>query len=174
MLVLWTKSRFLGCVCETWSDRPRGNKLKFGLTAAGAWCRATGVCFCFFVWATISLSAPFSDANWVSCGIPPGLNGVASALVTGTNGNVYVGGSFTIAGGVNATNIAEWNGKKWSALGLGVNGTVSALALDDFGVLCVGGSFTRAGGAAASNLAEWDGATWRALGGGTDYRVQNS
>ncbi|MFN3385644.1 MAG: hypothetical protein ACK42Y_03540, partial [Candidatus Thermochlorobacter sp.] len=47
------------------------------------------------------------------------------------NGELYVGGSFTEAGGTSANNIARWNGTNWSSVGVqksnGVNGSVNAL-----------------------------------------------
>ena len=66
----------------------------------------------------------FSDTDWFSLG--PGVNGAVNALaVSGTN--LYVGGQFTSAGGISASNVAKWDGNTWSALGSGVNGSVGAL-----------------------------------------------
>ena len=53
-------------------------------------------------------------------------------------GNLYVGGRFTMAGGIEVNGIAKWNGSAWSALGAGVgNGPyvpdVNALAIDQVG-----------------------------------------
>src|SRR5262245_32553912 len=78
-------------------------------------------------------AATFSDDNWISIGnirkdAPlPVVSGGVGAVATDSSGNLYVGGDFTIAGGVPATNIAKWNGSMWSALGLGMNGSVNAL-----------------------------------------------
>ena len=35
---------------------------------------------------------------------------------------LYAGGAFSTAGGVQANNIARWNGTNWSVLGSGVSG----------------------------------------------------
>jgi hypothetical protein len=43
------------------------------------------------------------------------------------NGELYIGGDFTNAGGIVVSNIAKWNGTTWSALGTGVNDKVYAL-----------------------------------------------
>ena len=87
--------------------------------------------------------------------------------------NLYVGGVFTKAGGIAATNIAKWNGSSWIALGTGVSyelfdySGVYALGVSGSN-LYVGGGFTRAGGIAAANIAKWNGSSWSALGLGID------
>src|ERR1043166_4598902 len=46
------------------------------------------------------------------------------------NGALYVGGSFTTAGGSSANRVAKWDGTAWTALGSGIgSGTVFALAV---------------------------------------------
>ena len=50
------------------------------------------------------------NENWASGFIAPGLNGEVNAVVVGPDGSLYVGGNFTIAGGVAANNIARWDG----------------------------------------------------------------
>ena len=52
----------------------------------------------------------------------PGTDGLVYAAVVDGSGNLYIGGSFTVAGGVIANGIAKWNGSSWSALGSGMNG----------------------------------------------------
>ena len=81
------------------------------------------------------------------------------------DGQLYIGGSFTGAGGnLNANHIAFWNGSSWQALGEGLNGAVSAMFEFD-GELYVGGEFTNAGGVAAADyIARWDGSFWNSVG----------
>ncbi|MBI3415083.1 MAG: hypothetical protein HY043_07155 [Verrucomicrobia bacterium] len=90
---------------------------------------------------------------------------VAALTVSGSD--VYVGGAFTTAGGIAATNIVKWNGTTWSAMGSGMDqlGYVSALAVAGNEVYA-GGSFTNAGGVAANFVAKWGGNSWSALGSG--------
>lgn len=104
-----------------------------------------------------------------------GSGNVAALAILGTN--LYAGGSFTQADGVNAANIALWNGSAWAALGDGLSDPdpdnipgVSALAVSGTDLI-VGGAFTIAGGVAAANIARWDGGAWSALGEGTDGTV---
>jgi hypothetical protein len=80
--------------------------------------------------------------------------------------DVYVGGSFHLAGDVIAHNIARWDGTTWHDVGGGMVGYVFALAFDTAGNLYAGGSFSHAGAVAARGIAKWDGTTWSALAGG--------
>jgi hypothetical protein len=80
--------------------------------------------------------------------------------------DVYVGGYFTAAGGVEANNIAKWNGSVWSALGSGIDGPVLALAVSGSNVYA-GGSF-RTAGSEARSIAKWNGSNWSALGAGVN------
>lgn len=98
-----------------------------------------------------------------------GLNGISSsvgALAADGAGNVYIGGTISLAGTTPVNNIAKWDGATWSAMALGVNGRVYALALDASSNLYVAGSFTMAGAVAARGIAKWDGTTWQGLSTG--------
>jgi hypothetical protein len=87
-------------------------------------------------------------------GVVNPFNRVWALAASGTN--LYAGGSFTAAGGVVATNIAEWDGSAWSALGPRMNSMVLALAAS--------GTNLYAGGYGV--IAKWDGTVWSGLGSG--------
>ncbi len=128
--------------------------------------------------------AKWDGSSWSVLGRE--VNGLVSALNVfddnaGSDSTLYVGGTFTTAGGKGASRIAKWDGSSWSTLGSGVKGgsrpEVSALTVfdDDSGsgpVLIAGGQFTYAGGVAANNIARWDGFSWSALGTGMNHDVR--
>ena len=82
---------------------------------------------------------------------------------------LYVGGTFTSAGGLPVQGIARVNGSAWSAVG-SANNSVYALTAFDTGdgpALYAGGDFTAIGGTTASGVAKCNGTTWSPLGSGT-------
>ena len=78
-----------------------------------------------------------------------GMDGDVIALQYGPNQALYVGGTFTTAGGVAATALAVWNGTVFSTLGGGVSGSITPqvvdFAFDMAGNLHLAGTFTTAG-----------------------------
>lgn len=122
--------------------------------------------------------ARWDGASWsdVGGGIAyPGSFPEVHAMTTfdgGLGPELIVGGYFTTAGGLPASNIARWNGSSWSPLGSGVNAIVTSLTVCDLGagdVLVAGGDFTFAGGVAVSALASWNGVAWAPLGPGFQW-----
>ena len=101
---------------------------------------------------------------------------VLAIAVHPITGEVYAGGQFTFAGGVQARYIAKWTGSAWQPLGGGFNVQVRGLAFDANGNLYAGGVFTivqQTDGSAvdAAYVARWDGTSWTTLGQGLDGRV---
>ena len=94
--------------------------------------------------------AKWDGSTWsaLGSGVNSGYSDGVNALAIDEAGNLYAGGTFTVAGGVSASNIARWDGSSWAALGSGVNNRVSALTASG-GKLYVGGVFTQAGGSSA-------------------------
>jgi hypothetical protein len=121
--------------------------------------------------------ATWNGAEWAPLA-GGGTNGFTASLNVWDDGSgdgpaLYVGGSFTMAGGIDAKSIARWDGVEWSPLGSGLDGgSVYAMAMYDDGsgpVLYAAGSFTTAGGVEADGIAKWDGKQWSAIpGGGID------
>ena len=99
----------------------------------------------------------------------PGTNGTVYAMLyDNVNGYLFIGGDFTVVGGVQANRIARWNGNTWSPLGSGMNNTVRALSFlqGSSGDIVAGGSFTIAGGINANRIARWNGTSWSPLTSG--------
>ncbi len=97
---------------------------------------------------------------------------------------LFVGGNFTLAGGVAASGIARWKNGVWSPLGAGVTSgagiglSVRAIVPFDDGrgpALFVSGEFTTAGGSLpVSNVARWDGQNWSGVGSGVNDLVRQA
>lgn len=123
------------------------------------------------------LFAPFaagpSRAAWLPLDGAPGVAGSARevwALETYDDGSgtaLYAGGSFTVAGALEAGGIARRDGAAWSSIGsLSTGGIVRCMTVWN-GRLVIGGNFSSVGGVPAENVAAWDGVSWSALGAGT-------
>lgn len=107
------------------------------------------------------------------------------ALRVGNDGSgsaLYVGGSFTAAGGLPASCVAKWAHGSWSAVGAGVGypggpyPEVYAIGLYDDGTgpaVYAGGRFTRVGGMSAIGLARCRGSNWSTLQGGVNGSSEN-
>tara|TARA_R110002072_G_scaffold186086_3_gene342997 strand:+ start:6465 stop:9038 length:2574 start_codon:yes stop_codon:yes gene_type:complete len=110
--------------------------------------------------------ARWDGAQWwpMAGGVSSGTFDTAvNALAVMPNGDLIVGGSFSIPG----NNIARWNGVSWSWLGGGMNADVLALAVTADGDIIAGGEFTTAGGVTAYHIARWHGSSWSPIGLGT-------
>jgi hypothetical protein len=116
-------------------------------------------------------------------GLPNGVSGIVRAVAADGQGNVYVGGSFIVVGGISTpvNNIARFNTQTntWSSLGTGssngVNNVVYALAVVGNEVV-VGGFFNSAGGVSANYVARFNTQTntWSSLGTGSSNGVNGS
>ena len=121
-----------------------------------------------FIIVALVLFTGAAQARWSALGT--GIDGTVWEVASDTNGNIYVGGEFTAAGGISGTgNIAKWNTatSTWSALGAGLNGPVYSIVSDSGGNIYVGGQFKAAGGISnADYIAKWNGSEWSAVGKG--------
>lgn len=138
-----------------------------------------------YTWYTDSLGKPHfvrpplspqQNENWSDFFAPPGCDGQVRVLQFDISGNLYIGGTFSIAGTAISSSIAMWDGSMWNALGEGLWHSISqpsctAIAIDANGVVYVGGYFTSAGGFSANSIAKWNPAssTWSNLGDGLKY-----
>jgi hypothetical protein len=99
-------------------------------------------------------------------GVADNGGGGEAKTLRGIGSRLYVGGTFTTAGGAAAANIASWNGSAWSPLAGGAAGAVEKLAVYDDGsgsILAASGYFDNLGGTPAARLATWNGSVWSAI-----------
>lgn len=107
---------------------------------------------------------------WSVLGSATALNATVYALAIGPDGDLYVGGAFTNAGGVAAADyIARWDvsASTWNALGTGADFWVLALQFAPDGTLYAGGAFNDMGGTGADFLARWNGSAWSVVSSAT-------
>ncbi len=81
------------------------------------------------------------------------------------NGNLVIGGCFTMVGSLPCPGVALWDGTAWHSLGTGIPGRVYGVGVYQ-GNLIATGDMQQAGGVAVSGIAKWDGASWSPLGSG--------
>ena len=147
------------------------------LHACGTFVSAGGV--------TVNRIAKWNGSAWSALGTgltTPASSPAAFAMAVfddGAGPDLYVGGTFTRAGGLTTNRIARWTGSAWQSFGSGVSGgsspQVRALTVFDDGsgaALYVGGLFTTAGASTTVNhIAKWNGSSWSALGTGMGSTV---
>jgi hypothetical protein len=142
-----------------------------GLYAGGEFAHASGL--------FASNIARWNGSAWSQLAASTGgLDGAAvgsCALQDAGGPALFVVGDFHFAGGVDANQIARWNGVSWSALGTGIDTVYDNVlaSFDDGGgpALYVGGLFNMAGGVPALDIAKWNGSAWSALGSGLNGAV---
>ncbi len=89
----------------------------------------------------------------------------------GDGAALYVAGHFERVGGTPASNVARWDGTRFTSLGPGLNNFVHSLTVLDDGsgpALYAGGLFTRIGDTQANRVARWNGTAFTPLGEGVD------
>lgn len=136
---------------------------------------------------------------WSSMG--GGMNQAVQSLLVMDGGDegpsrLFAGGSFTVAGGMEASRIAEWTGSSWEALGDGFDSAVLAMAAFSGGTggpnggggradgdgegadaampsLHAGGWFVNASnGLGLNRVARWNGESWGTLGRGPSDQIR--
>jgi len=124
---------------------------------------------------TYNCIAKWNGSSWATIGGGVTVGSNVYGIVTDSNGNVYIGGTFTQVGGsVSVNNVAKWNGTIWSALANdGLDNSVFEVDVDSNDHLYVGGSFQNTHDLAKSltRCARWNGVSWENLSSGLDATV---
>ncbi|MBK8821808.1 MAG: hypothetical protein IPN58_04130 [Anaerolineales bacterium] len=133
----------------------------------GAFTDLNGIAEADYVASYNTMTTTWSSLGDNGVGVGSIASFVYALTVDASNGDLYVGGSFTNADGIaEADRIAKWNGSAWSALANGIsNGYVLSILVNSPTEIYVGGSFTNVDSiAAADHVAKWNGSAWSALG----------
>ncbi len=96
----------------------------------------------------------WTGSAWSSA-VSPSPNNFVNAMAFASNGNLFVGGSFTTP----QSKLGIWNGTSWSGLGAGPGIDVADIAFGPSGSLVVTGS-------SGAMIRQWDGSSWSTYGGG--------
>lgn len=108
----------------------------------------------------ILFSCKLFAQDWTQVGA--GLNSFPDCM-TEYNNELYIGGSFTIAGGMVANGLAKWNGTNYFTLGATAPTDVKSMCVYK-GELYVAGQFSSIGSVATPNgIAKWNGTIWSAI-----------
>lgn len=101
-----------------------------------------------------------------------GTNGSVETVTKDSDGNIYVGGTFTNAGDSSRSNLARISSnEQWQSFGSDSNGTIHVVEIAPNGNVYIGGEFTQIGGIQANNIAFWNGENWSGMGSGTNGAV---
>lgn len=93
-------------------------------------------------------------------------DGTVNAIRSDSQGNIYIGGTFTSISGLPIKYFAKFDGKKWSAVGDEFDNVINAIAVDSQDNVYVGGTFSKIGNLTVNGIAKWNGANWSDLAGG--------
>lgn len=97
-------------------------------------------------------------------------NDFVTSIVEGLDGNIYIGGNFTVIGSVTTSYIGYYNPNtgSFAAMGTGgAGGNVQTIARMPSGDIWAGGNFTSMGGVAdTARIARWNGNAWNSVGTG--------
>jgi len=113
-------------------------------------------------WESVGAGIGFVDGN----------SAKVSAFASDPDGNLYVGGTFTLAGGQTVSNIAKWDGTNWSDVSGGLNGSVASLVWHN-DTLYVAGSFTKAGNVYSQGIIAYHGNQWISMNNGVNGIAQS-
>lgn len=115
----------------------------------------------------IRIDPTITDADWASFTSVRGVRGDVYALTTDSNGNVYIGGEFIVAGDELVNYITRWDGQRFTRVGEGLDRPVTAFAASGEDIyVCAHSEYITEG--PAGLVLKWDGETWTTLGEGVN------
>jgi len=154
-----------------------GNPLT-GASITQILCMAFDAAGDLYVGGTFSNLAGIANADYfakytLGTGSPPiweavgsGINSTVMSIEIDADGTMYIGGTFTTAGGnSNCKNIAKiaLNDSNWLPLATGLSSYVEALKIHPNGNLIIGGAFIDADGINGDYICWWDGSAFNSF-----------
>ena len=129
--------------------------------------------FCALWLLAGAANAQVCEGKWQPGQGIPGVSGVVNAVVALANGDLVVGGTFDLAGGVVAHNVALYHPAtgQFSPLGTGLDGTVQSLIVMPNGQVVAGGGFRHGSEVEIPYIGLWNGSEWSPLGTGLNNVV---
>ena len=128
--------------------------------AAGSFTRADGT--------PANSVARWNGSTWVPLG--PGLSHSFFSASVSTlavwNGHLYAAGSFRRAGDLSVTNLAQWDGNRWSAMEIPLEANVHTMIASEQGLFVGARLWFPTDPANPSMVLRWDGTQWTELGQG--------
>lgn len=112
--------------------------------------------------------AKWDGSRWIALGSGTGHQSTTPIVWTieAHGGNIYIGGTFTSVSGVQANNLARWNGSSWSNAGEGLPANTRVRTLRSFGNSLIAGGDT--------GIYVLNGSVWSILGGGVNGPVRET
>jgi len=135
---------------------------------------STGYLYAGGIFATIggvantAYIAYWNGSTWNP--LSTGLLGFVQSIAFSPNGDLYIGGNFVNADGLDGDYICYWDGTAFNRIGTTeLSAAVRWVTFDNNGKLIATGDFINAGGNAdADYIARWNGNKWEAFGTGLD------
>ncbi len=118
-------------------------------------------------WLALGSAGSQGVSKCGGCG-PAAVNSLSLVPVKSGASPLIVTGDYSSAGATTLSNVAQWNGTSWSAVGTGLNGQPTAATATPDGVVLVGG-FYSSGQQSLNGVGLWDGSAWHGFGDGVAY-----
>lgn len=164
----------IGCAPAQGAWSPHFDMPGFGVAGRvfglGLWRNELIACTYASPWrdgARLAHVARFDGVRWYPLG-----SGTNDAVRTAIEfqGDLWIGGRFTTAGGAPAMGVARWDGTQWHPVGAGLTGEVWALC-EHQGELYAAGDFLTSGAQSVQCIARWSGQQWIQVGGGLQWQL---
>ncbi|HEX8516767.1 MAG TPA: T9SS type A sorting domain-containing protein [Bacteroidia bacterium] len=125
-------------------------------------------------WDGITFNSMACGVDW-DCTTPLMDNNFTSPVnsIIKYNGEIYIGGGFTLADAKPVRALAKWTGSTWDSVGTCPSHAINDMHVSSNNELIAGGWFNSIGGITAHGVAVWNGSAWSSPGGGLPLSFGN-